>query len=82
VGVTVGGVDDRAAELERLEDDARYARERLALYRAKAQTGHETSPVRMRELQRSADQTAERLNAARRRARRRAAVDGPIADRS
>lgn len=60
-------MDDRAAELERLTADARYARDRLALYRAKAQTGRETSPVRMRDLQRSADQTAERLTAARRR---------------
>jgi hypothetical protein len=60
-------VDEAAAELERLTADARYARDRLALYRAKAQTGRETSPVRMRELQRAADQTAERLAAARRR---------------
>ena len=60
-------MDDRAAELERLTADARHARDRFALYRAKAQTGRETSPVRMRNLQRSADQTAERLTAARRR---------------
>lgn len=59
--------DDRAAELERLANDARYARERLALYRSRALTGRDTSPVRMRELQRAADQTAERLQAARRR---------------
>lgn len=60
-------MDDHATELQRLQADARYARERLSLYRAKALTGRETSPVRMRELQRHADQTAERLVNARRR---------------
>jgi hypothetical protein len=66
-GRTLKRVDERAAELERLEADARYARERLAVYRAKAYGPRETSPARMRELEQAARQTAERLAAARRR---------------
>lgn len=53
-------------ELAHLRADARFARERLALYRAKAYGMRETSPVRMRELERRAEQTAERLAAAER----------------
>jgi hypothetical protein len=60
--------EPREQELARLEAEARLAREKLALYRAKRYSGRETSPVRMRELERRADQTAERLEAARRRA--------------
>lgn len=51
-------------EIAHLRADARYARERLALYRAKAYGMRETSPVRMRELERNAAATAERLAAA------------------
>lgn len=48
-------------EIQHLRADARYARERLKLYRAKAYGMRPTSPVRMRELERNAEQTAERL---------------------
>jgi hypothetical protein len=51
-------------ELAHLRAEARYAQERLALYRAKAYGMRETSPVRMRELERNAARTAERLAAA------------------
>jgi hypothetical protein len=51
-------------EIAHLRAEARYARERLALYRAKAYGMRETSPVRMRELERNATATAERLTAA------------------
>jgi hypothetical protein len=53
-------------ELQHLRAEARYAREKLALYRAKSYGMRETSPVRMRELERRAQQTAERLAAAER----------------
>jgi hypothetical protein len=43
-----------------------YSRDRLALYRAKAQTGRDTSPSRMRELERAAASAAERLAHAKR----------------
>ena len=59
----------REGELAHLEAEAKHARERLALYTAKRYSGRETSPVRMRELQLRADQAAERLAAARARAR-------------
>jgi hypothetical protein len=54
------------ADLRHLEADARYAREKLDLYRAKTYSGRPTSETRLRELQRQADQTRERLEAARR----------------
>ena len=54
-----------AAELERLTADARYARERRALYRARSLTGRDVSPSRMRELEHTAERTADRLAAAR-----------------
>jgi hypothetical protein len=53
-------------ELQHLRAEARYARQKLALYRAKSYGMRETSAVRMRELQRHAEQTAERLAAAER----------------
>lgn len=58
---------DRAAELAHLEAGAKHARDKLALYRAKAYSGRPTSDVRMRELQVAADLSAERLATARRR---------------
>ena len=48
-------------ELVALRADARYAQEKLALYRAKSYGGRPTSPVRMRELERRATDTLERL---------------------
>ncbi len=65
---------DEADELAALKADARYAKEKLDLYRAKAYGGRETSPVRMRELQRHADETLERLRFAQR--ERAARADG------
>lgn len=56
-------------ELSALRADARYARERLDLYRAKAYSGRATSAERQRELQRRADETLERLRFAERQAR-------------
>jgi hypothetical protein len=53
--------------IEELETEARYARDRLALYRAKAQGAHTTSVVRMRQLERDEQLASERLRAARER---------------
>jgi hypothetical protein len=57
-----------------LRADARYARERYDLYRAKMYGPRPTSPVRMRELERTAEGAEERLRLARERERR--AADG------
>ncbi|MEA2479636.1 MAG: hypothetical protein QOJ07_1558 [Thermoleophilaceae bacterium] len=54
--------------IEELETEARYARDRLALYRAKAQGAQATSVVRMRQLERDEQLASERLRAARERA--------------
>ncbi len=62
-------------ELAALRADARYARERLNLYRAKSYGMHATSAERLRELQRRADETHERLRFAERQAR--AATEEP-----
>jgi hypothetical protein len=51
----------RPADVARLEADARYARERLALYRARAYGSDTTTPERLRELERIAAQAEERL---------------------
>ena len=52
----------RDLEDARLDAEARYARERLELYRAKAYGGRKpTSPTRLRELEREAVRTATRL---------------------
>jgi hypothetical protein len=56
--------ESESPEIAHLRAEARYARERLALYRAKAYGMRETSPVRMRELERNATATSERLTAA------------------
>jgi hypothetical protein len=55
-----------ADRLAALQADARYARERRDLYRARALTGRPFNPARLRELERHVEQTAERLAAARR----------------
>jgi hypothetical protein len=47
--------------IEDLRAEARYARERLDLYRAKAYGPRATSQGRMRELERAADGAAARL---------------------
>lgn len=40
------------SELLQLEAEARYHRDRLALYRARVMSAHPTSPGRLRELER------------------------------
>ena len=57
--------------VEDLRAEARYARERLDLYRAKAYGPRPTSAGRMRELERAADGAAARLSRAERLARSR-----------
>jgi hypothetical protein len=52
--------------LDELEAEARYRRERLALYRAKAYGSQNTSGTRMRKLQQASDHADERLRALRR----------------
>jgi hypothetical protein len=60
--------------LEELAAEARYARERADLYRAKMYGSRPTSPSRMRELDRAADGAEERVQRAR--AHAQAAADG------
>ena len=60
----------------RLRMDARYARERRDLYRAKTYGPRPTSPARLRELERENEQAAERLE----RAELRQAADTPTRD--
>jgi hypothetical protein len=69
--VTAGRPDGedraRAAELHILEADARYARERAALYRARVWGGKRaTSTGRLRDLEFAERATSERLQHARR----------------
>ena len=55
------------AELARLEVEARYHRERLGLYRARAYGSDTTTPGRLRELERAAAQAEHRLGSVRKR---------------
>ncbi len=66
-----------APTLDDLRMDARYHRDRFALYRARALSSRPTSPVRMRELERAADRAEERLLAATREA---SAAERPAGD--
>jgi hypothetical protein len=50
--------------LDELRVEARYDRDRLALYRAKALTGRPTNPSRMRELEHAAEASEQRLRRA------------------
>jgi len=50
--------------LDDLRAEARHARERYQLYKAKAYGQRPTSPARLRELQRAYEQTEARLRAA------------------
>jgi hypothetical protein len=52
--------------LAALRDEARYARERYDLYRAKVYGSRPTSMTRLRELERKAEAAAERLRHAER----------------
>jgi hypothetical protein len=58
------------SDLSDLEAQARYHRERLALYRARMQGSQPTSASRLRELERASDEAEERLSTARRLAER------------
>jgi hypothetical protein len=53
-----------AARLVRLRMDARYARERRDLYRAKVYGPRPSQPERLRELERVYDRAAERVREA------------------
>ena len=53
-------------ELRDLEAQARYHRDRLALYRAKMHSARATSVERLRELERAADLADDRLSTVRR----------------
>jgi hypothetical protein len=54
--------------IDELEAEARYARERVELYRAKMYGSRPTSMTRMRELERTAEGAQQRLERARERA--------------
>jgi hypothetical protein len=54
-----------AATIDRLLADERYARERYALYRARAISGRPVRQSRLRELERAADGAKARLRRAR-----------------
>jgi len=56
-------------ELAALRADARYARERYELYRAKSYGMQATRPERLRELELRANETLKRLHFAERQAR-------------
>ena len=53
------------ADLARLEAEARYHRERLGLYRARAYGSDTTTPGRLRELERTAALAEQRLRSVR-----------------
>jgi hypothetical protein len=55
-----------APDLSDLQAQARYHRDRLALYRARMQGSHPTSSVRLRELEQAAAAAEDRLATARR----------------
>ncbi len=65
------------AHLDDLRTQARYARERYQLYRAKTHGPRPTSPERLRELQRAFEQTEARLRFAEAEAQRAREVDEP-----
>jgi hypothetical protein len=50
--------------LEELRAEARYRRDRYALYRARALTGRPTTQMKLRELERAAMDAQERLDRA------------------
>jgi hypothetical protein len=53
------------ADLARLEAEARYHRERVGLYRARAYGSDTTTPGRLRDLERAAAQAEQRLRTVR-----------------
>jgi len=54
----------RGLELRELEAEARYARERYQLYKARGYSSRLTSPVRLRELERASELAERRLERA------------------
>lgn len=62
IGVAESSVDLRLAELAA---EARYARERYRIYRAKAYGPRQTSPRRLRELEKRSNLAEARLDRAR-----------------
>jgi hypothetical protein len=56
--------DARGPSLEELRAEARYQRDRYALYRARALTGKPTTQMRLRELERAAASAQARLERA------------------
>lgn len=58
-----------AREVQRLEAEAQYHRDRLALYRARVMSARPTSPSRLRELEQTAEAATTRLHDARGRVR-------------
>jgi hypothetical protein len=60
---------DGPERIEQLEAEERHARQRLALYRAKAYGPRPTSAARLRELERAHEGALARLRAARERRR-------------
>jgi len=60
----VNAARDARNEREWLRDEARYRRERLALYRARLYGGRAGSQSKLRELQRASDGAAPRLERA------------------
>ena len=61
----------RVLNLDDLRAQARYARERFQLYKAKAYGPRPTSPARLRELLRAHEQADARMRAAEEEIRRR-----------
>ncbi len=53
---------EASADLLQADAEATYARERLSLYRARALTGQDTNPARMRQLERDAVAAEERAS--------------------
>jgi hypothetical protein len=62
---TMSSTTNAAAELQRLEAEAHYHRDRLALYRARVLSARPASPSRLRELERTSAGADERLRHAR-----------------
>lgn len=56
---------DRSPNLNELEAEAGYQRNRLALYRRRILTGKPTTPQRLREIERAMESARERLRRAR-----------------
>jgi hypothetical protein len=61
---TLERVESARDEREQLREEARYRRERLALYRARLYGGRAASQGKLRELQRASDGAAARLRRA------------------